>query len=228
MNFIHIPMGKFEKKTAENLLQIKAIKLQPSNPFTWASGWKSPIYCDNRKTLSFPEVRSYIRDSFAAMIRDLYPHAEMIAGVATGAIAHGVLVADKLGLPFIYVRSEAKEHGLGNQIEGYFEKGHKVVVIEDLISTGGSSLNAVQALRESGCEVLGMAAIFTYEFKKASDAFVSGNCKLDTLSNYSVLVDTALKTGYIGQSEVETLRKWRLDPAGWGGLTPTPLPKKKG
>jgi orotate phosphoribosyltransferase len=228
MNFIHIPMGKFEKKTAENLLQIKAIKLQPSNPFTWASGWKSPIYCDNRKTLSFPEVRSYIRDSFAAMIRDLYPHAEMIAGVATGAIAHGVLVADKLGLPFIYVRSEAKEHGLGNQIEGYFEKGHKVVVIEDLISTGGSSLNAVQALRESGCEVLGMAAIFTYEFKKASDAFVSGNCKLDTLSNYSVLVDTALKTGYIGQSEVETLRKWRLDPAGWGGLTPTPLPGERG
>jgi orotate phosphoribosyltransferase len=157
------------------------------------------------------------------MIRNLYPHAELIAGVATGAIAHGVLVADKLGLPFIYVRSGAKEHGLGNQIEGYFEKGQKVVVIEDLISTGGSSLNAVQALRDSGCEVLGMVAIFTYEFNKASDAFVSGNCILDTLSNYSVLVDTALKTGYIGQEEVETLTKWRLDPAGWGGLTPTPL-----
>jgi orotate phosphoribosyltransferase len=228
MNFIHIPMGKFEKKTAEYLLQIKAIKLQPSNPFTWASGWKSPIYCDNRKTLSFPEVRSYICDSFAAMIRNLYPHAELIAGVATGAIAHGVLVADKLGLPFIYVRSGAKEHGLGNQIEGYFEKGQKVVVIEDLISTGGSSLNAVQALRDSGCEVLGMVAIFTYEFNKASDAFVSGNCILDTLSNYSVLVDTALKTGYIGQEEVETLTKWRLDPAGWGGLTPTPLPGERG
>ena len=148
-------MGNFEKKTAEYLLQIKAIKLQPSNPFTWASGWKSPIYCDNRKTLSFPEVRSYIRDSFAELIKDLYPQTEMIAGVATGAIAHGALVADKLGLPFIYVRSGAKEHGLGNQIEGYFEKGQKVVVIEDLISTGGSSLSAVNALREAGCDVLG-------------------------------------------------------------------------
>ncbi|MGC1391200.1 MAG: orotate phosphoribosyltransferase [Bacteroidales bacterium] len=209
-------MGNFEKKTAEYLLQIKAIKLQPSNPFTWASGWKSPIYCDNRKTLSFPEIRSYIRDSFAALIKDIYPKAELIAGVATGAIAHGALVADRLGLPFVYVRSGAKEHGLGNQIEGYFTEGQKVVVIEDLISTGGSSLNAVQALRDSGCNVLGMVAIFSYEFKKASDAFASGNCKLDTLSNYSVLVETALKTGYIGQTEVETLKKWRLDPAGWG------------
>ena len=215
MNFIHTPMENFEKKTAEYLLQINAIKLQPSNPFTWASGWKSPIYCDNRKTLSFPEVRSYIRDSFAAMIKDLYPGAEMIAGVATGAIAHGALVADALGLPFIYVRSGAKEHGLGNQIEGYFKEGQKVVVIEDLISTGGSSLNAVTALRESHCEVMGMVAIFTYEFKKATDAFVSNNCRLNTLSNYSVLVDTALKTGYIGQTEVETLKKWRVDPAGW-------------
>jgi orotate phosphoribosyltransferase len=209
-------MGNFEKKTAEYLLQIKAIKLQPSNPFTWASGWKSPIYCDNRKTLSFPEVRSYIRDSFASMINDLYPQVEMIAGVATGAIAHGVLVADKLALPFIYVRSGVKEHGLGNQIEGYFEEGQKIVVIEDLISTGGSSLNAVNALRESHCEVLGMVAIFTYEFKKATDAFVTGNCRLNTLSNYTVLVETALQTGYIGQTEVETLKKWRLDPANWG------------
>ncbi len=208
-------MGNFEKKTAEYLLQIKAIKLQPSNPFTWASGWKSPIYCDNRKTLSFPEVRSYIRDSFASMINDLYPQVEMIAGVATGAIAHGALVADKLALPFIYVRSGVKEHGLGNQIEGYFEEGQKIVVIEDLISTGGSSLNAVNALRESHCEVLGMVAIFTYEFKKATDAFVTGNCRLNTLSNYTVLVETALQTGYIGQTEVETLKKWRLDPASW-------------
>jgi orotate phosphoribosyltransferase len=209
-------MENCEKKTAEYLLQIKAIKLQPSNPFTWASGWKSPIYCDNRKTLSFPEVRSYIRDSFAAMVNDLYPQAEMIAGVATGAIAHGALVADKLGLPFIYVRSGAKEHGLGNQIEGYFEKGQKVVVVEDLISTGGSSLSAVKALREAGCTVLGMVAVFTYEFKKASDSFVSENCKLDTLSNYSMLVDTAVKTGYINQAEVETLKKWRVDPSVWG------------
>jgi orotate phosphoribosyltransferase len=209
-------MGDCEKKTAEYLLQIKAIKLQPSNPFTWASGWKSPIYCDNRKTLSFPKIRSYIRDSFCAMIQDLYPKADMIAGVATGAIAHGALVADKMGLPFIYVRSGAKEHGLGNQIEGYFEQGQKVVVIEDLISTGGSSLNAVSALRESGCDVLGMVAIFTYEFKKASDAFTAANCRLSTLSNYSVLVDTAVNSGYIGEAEVETLKKWRVDPASWG------------
>ena len=216
MNFIHTHMENCAKKTAEYLLQIKAIKLQPSNPFTWASGWKSPIYCDNRKTLSFPGVRSFIRDSFADMIRELYPGAEMIAGVATGAIAHGALAADKLGLPFIYVRSGAKEHGLGNQIEGYYEKGQKVVVIEDLISTGGSSLSAVKALREAGCEVLGMVAIFTYEFKKASDGFASEQCKLDTLSNYTALIETAVKTGYIGEAEVETLKKWRVDPSVWG------------
>jgi len=204
------------KKIAEYLLQIKAIKLQPSNPFTWASGWKSPIYCDNRKTLSFPEVRSYIRDSFAWLIRELYPDAGMIAGVATGAISHGALAADKLDLPFIYVRSGAKEHGLGNQIEGYYENGQKVVVVEDLISTGGSSLNAVKALREAGCEVLGMAAIFTYEFKKASDGFAAENCKLNTLCNYTVLIDTAVKTGYVTESDVETLKKWRTDPSVWG------------
>ncbi len=209
-------MENSAKRTAEYLLQIKAIKLQPSNPFTWASGWKSPIYCDNRKTLSFPEVRSYIRDSFSDLINELYPAAELIAGVATGAIAHGALVADKLRLPFVYVRSGAKEHGLGNQIEGYFEKGQKVVVIEDLISTGGSSLGAVKALRELGCQVLGMVAIFTYEFEKAADGFAAENCSLDTLSNYSVLVETAVGTGYIGKEEVETLRKWRIDPSAWG------------
>jgi len=209
-------MEDYSKKTAEYLLQIKAIKLQPSNPFTWASGWKSPIYCDNRKTLSFPEVRTFIRDAFAGLVRQLYPEAGLIAGVATGAIAHGVLTADKLGLPFIYVRSGAKEHGLGNQIEGYYEKGQKVVVIEDLISTGGSSLGAVTALREAGCEVLGMVAIFTYEFQKAADGFKSENCILNTLSGYSALIDTALKTGYIGDNEIETLRKWRSDPSVWG------------
>jgi orotate phosphoribosyltransferase len=209
-------MGNCAKKTAEYLLQINAIKLQPSNPFTWASGWKSPIYCDNRKTLSFPEVRSYIRDSFAVLVSELYPEAEMIAGVATGAIAHGALAADKLGLPFIYVRSGAKEHGLGNLIEGYFEPGQKVVVIEDLISTGGSSLSAVKTLREAGCYVMGMVAIFTYEFEKASDGFAAEKCTLHTLSNYSVLVDTAVETGYIGQVEVETLRKWRVNPSVWG------------
>src|SRR5512140_632906 len=168
-------MKDYSKITAEYLLQIKAIKLQPSNPFTWASGWKSPIYCDNRKTLSFPEVRSFIRDAFSSLVRELYSETQIIAGVATGAIAHGVLAADKLGLPFIYVRSGAQEHGLGNQIEGYFELGQKVVVIEDLISTGGSSLGAVKALKEAGCDVLGMVAIFTYEFKKASDGFSAEN-----------------------------------------------------
>ncbi|MBN2863082.1 MAG: orotate phosphoribosyltransferase [Bacteroidales bacterium] len=209
-------MENSAKKIAEYLLQIKAIKLQPSNPFTWASGWKSPIYCDNRKTLSFPAVRSFIRNSFVSLIKDLYPDAELIAGVATGAIAHGALAADKMELPFIYVRSGAKEHGLGNQIEGYYEPGQKVVVIEDLVSTGGSSLNAVRALREAGCEVMGMVAIFTYEFSKASEGFAEEKCKLNTLCNYSVLVETAVRTGYISDSDVETLRKWRIDPSVWG------------
>jgi len=209
-------MENSAKRTAEYLLQINAIKLQPSNPFTWASGWKSPIYCDNRKTLSFPKVRSFIRDSFAALITELYPDADLVAGVATGAIAHGALAADKLGKPFIYVRSEAKEHGLGNQIEGYFVKGQKVVVIEDLISTGGSSLNAVRALRNAGCEVLGMIAIFTYEFRKATDGFATENCKLNTLSNYSTLIETAVNSGYVSAAEVETLKKWRVDPSVWG------------
>lgn len=204
------------KKIAEYLLQIKAIKLQPSNPFTWASGWKSPIYCDNRLTLSFPEVRTYIRDSFVELINGLYPETEVIAGVATGAISHGALVADKTGLPFIYVRSGAKDHGLGNQIEGFYSKGQKVVVVEDLISTGRSSLNAVRALREAGCEVLGMAAIFTYQFKKASDSFAGENCPLDTLCNYTVLVETAVSTGYITEENIETLKRWRLDPSVWG------------
>lgn len=209
-------MDNSAKKIAEYLLQIKAIKLQPSNPFTWASGWKSPIYCDNRKTLSFPEVRSFIRDSFSRVVSECYHEAELVAGVATGAIAHGVLVAEKLGLPFIYVRSEPKEHGLGNQIEGYYEKGQKVVVIEDLISTGGSSLGAVRALREAGCDVLGMAAIFTYEFSKSADGFKAAGCELQTLSNYSALISTAVETGYITNDDVATLKKWRLDPAGWG------------
>ena len=204
------------KQVAEYLLQIKAIKLQPSNPFTWASGWKSPIYCDNRKTLSFPEVRTYIRDSFVSMIRKIYPDVEVIAGVATGAIAHGALVAGEMGLPFIYVRSEPKSHGLGNQIEGSFTGGQKVVVIEDLISTGGSSLNAVRALREAGCEVLGMVAIFTYGFQKAVDGFKAENCRLDTLSNYTDLIESAVGSGYVGREEEETLNKWRIDPSVWG------------
>jgi len=208
-------MDNYAKKVAEYLLQIKAIKLQPSNPFTWASGWKSPIYCDNRKILSYPAIRSFVRDSFGSIIMGLYPDVEVIAGVATGAIAHGALVAEKLKLPFIYVRSEAKGHGLGNQIEGYYEKGQKVVVIEDLISTGGSSLNAVRALREAGCNVLGMIAIFTYGFNKSVEGFDSEKCPLYTLSNYNTLVESAVEAGYIGQEEVETLKKWRVDPASW-------------
>jgi orotate phosphoribosyltransferase len=215
MNLISIHMEYNSKKVAEYLLQIKAIKLQPSNPVTWASGWKSPIYCDNRKTLSYPEVRTYIRDSFIVLIKNIYPEAEVIAGVATGAIAHGALVAGEMGLPFIYVRSEAKSHGLGNQIEGSFIKGQKVVVVEDLISTGGSSLNAVQALREAGCVVLGMVAIFTYELQKAADRFAEEKCKLNTLCNYSVLIESAAGSGYIGKDEVETLNKWRIDPSKW-------------
>lgn len=209
-------MDETAKKTAEYLLQIKAIKLQPAKPFTWASGWRSPIYCDNRKTLSFPVVRSFIRDAFVSTVRQLYPDAEVIAGVATGAIAHGALVADVLGLPFIYVRSGTKDHGLGNQIEGYYEKGQRVVVIEDLISTGGSSLGAVRALRAAGCRVEGMIAIFTYGFKIAEEAFTAEECRLDTLGNYSVLVDMALDSGYISGEEVETLREWRKEPSEWG------------
>ena len=211
-------MKKSAQKIADYLLQIKAIKLEPSNPFTWASGWKSPIYCDNRKTLSFSEVRSYIRDSFSVIISEKYPEAELIAGVATGAIAHGILVADKMDLPFIYVRSGAKGHGLGNQVEGYFEAGQKVVVIEDLISTGGSSLGAVQALRDAGCEVLGMVAIFTYGFEKSVNAFRAANCEITTLSNYAVLVERALDAGYISGSDVEALKEWRADPAIWKGV----------
>lgn len=210
-------MENSSQKIADYLLQIKAIKLEPSNPFTWASGWKSPIYCDNRKTLSFSEVRSYIRDIFSAIISEKYPQAELIAGVATGAIAHGILVADKMDLPFIYVRSGAKGHGLGNQVEGYFEAGQKVVVIEDLISTGGSSLGAVQALRDAGCEVLGMVAIFTYGFEKSVNAFRAANCEITALSNYAILVERALDAGYISDSDVEALKEWRADPALWKG-----------
>ncbi len=209
-------MENTSEKTAEFLLQIKAIKLQPANPFTWASGWRSPIYCDNRLTLSFPGVRTFIRDSFVIKIKELYPEAEVVAGVATGAIAHGVLVAEALGLPFIYVRSGAKDHGLGNQIEGKIEQGQKVVVIEDLISTGGSSLGAVRALREAGCDVLGMIAIFTYAFAKAEEAFSAEKCHLDTLSSYPVLVDMAAKSGYITENDIDTLKEWRSDPSVWG------------
>jgi orotate phosphoribosyltransferase len=205
-------------KVAEFLLQIKAIKLQPNKPFTWASGWRSPIYCDNRVTLSYPKVRTYIRQQFVNAINEKYAKPDVIAGVATGGIAQGALVAQELGLPFVYIRSEAKKHGLTNMIEGVVEKGQSVVVIEDLISTGGSSLKAVEALREAGCEVKGMAAIFTYGFKTADDNFKSAKCKLLTLSNYETLVKQALQSKYITEKDLKSLQEWRLNPAEWGKL----------
>lgn len=217
MNFKLVDnMSTTAKKVAEYLLQIKAIKLQPTNPFTWASGWNSPIYCDNRKTLSYPEVRDYIRDAFAKEIEEKYGDCDVIAGVATGAIAQGVLVAQALNKPFVYIRSSAKAHGLENKIEGYYEAGQKVVVIEDLVSTGGSSLQAVEALRSAGCEVLGMMAIFTYGFPVAEDNFKKAECKLDTLSNYNSMVELALETGYIKEEDVENLKEWRKAPQDWG------------
>ena len=203
------------QKVARYLLQSKAIKLEPANPFTWASGWKSPIYCDNRITLSYPEVRNYIKDSFCNIIREEYPGTELIAGVATGGIPQGALVADELDLPFIYVRSAPKGHGLENLIEGLVQPGKKVVVIEDLISTGGSSLKAVDAIRESGMTVEGMCAIFTYGFKLAEDSFKNKDCRLITLSNYSVLIKEAVQSGYIKEEQLEALAKWRTDPANW-------------
>ncbi|MDL2231617.1 orotate phosphoribosyltransferase [Porphyromonadaceae bacterium OttesenSCG-928-L07] len=205
-------MNTVAENVASSLLKIKAIKLEPSNPFTWASGWKSPIYCDNRKTLSYPEVRDYIRDQFVAVIKEKYPNVDVIAGVATGAIAQGVLVAQALNLPFIYVRSSAKSHGLENLIEGDCKPGQKVVVIEDLISTGGSSLQAVEAIRGAGCEVLGMSAIFTYGFQKAVDNFEKAKCELTTLSNYNAMIDLAVKSGYVQESDVERLKEWRKSP----------------
>jgi orotate phosphoribosyltransferase len=206
-------------KVAEFLLQIKAIKLQPNKPFTWASGWRSPIYCDNRVTLSYPKVRTYIRQQFVNAINEKYAKPDVIAGVATGGIAQGALVAQELGLPFVYIRSETKKHGLTNMIEGVVEKGQSVVVIEDLISTGGSSLKAVEALREAGCEVKGMAAIFTYGFKTAEDNFKEAKCKLITLSNYETLVKQALQSKYITEKDLKSLQEWRLNPADWGKVT---------
>lgn len=202
-------------KVAEFLLQIKAIKLQPANPFTWASGWKSPIYCDNRKTLSYPTIRTFIRQAYSEVILEKYGKPDLIAGVATGGIAQGALVAQELGIPFVYVRSSAKGHGLGNQIEGDFEAGQKVVVIEDLISTGGSSLQAVEALRAAGCEVKGLVAIFTYGFDVAIENFKNANCNFETLTNYDFLMEQALKLDYIKESEIESLKEWRTNPAIW-------------
>lgn len=209
-------MSTLEKIFAKKLLEVKAIKLQPEAPFTWASGWKSPFYCDNRKTLAFPALRSFVKLELSRLVAEKYPEAEAVAGVATGAIAQGALVADALGLPFAYVRSKPKDHGLTNLIEGDLKAGMKVVVIEDLISTGGSSLKAVEALRAHGCEVVGMVAAYTYGFPTAEKAFAEAGVELTTLTNYEAVVETALVTGYIEEKHVALLHDWRSNPSEWG------------
>ncbi len=203
-------------RIAQQLLQIKAIKLEPANPFLWSSGWRSPIYCDNRLILSFPEVRALVRDEFSRLTGELYPDASLVAGVATGAIAHGVLVAEKLGLPFAYVRPEPKGHGLANRIEGRVSENDRVVVIEDLVSTGRSSLSAVEALRSAGCHVEGMLAIFTYGFEEAERRFRQWQCELHSLTNYTALIETARKMDLVSDNQLAALEEWRIDPAGWG------------
>lgn len=208
-------MNDLNVNIAKSLLKINAIKLNPVNHFTWASGWYSPIYCDNRKILSYPNVRNEVRDAFVETIKQLYPDVDVIAGVATGAIAHGVLVAEKMGLPFVYVRASAKKHGMENLVEGELKEGQKVVVIEDLISTGGSSLKAVEALREKNCKVLGLLAIFTYAFDVSEQNFQDANVKLDTLCNYHQLMGPAVDMNYIKEDELNTLKEWRKDPSVW-------------
>ena len=200
---------------AEKLLKISAVKLQPSNPFTWASGWNSPIYTDNRKTLSYPEVRSFIKLELSRMVLENFPEADAVAGVATGAIAQGALVADELDLPYVYVRSTPKDHGLENLIEGNLKPGQKVVVVEDLVSTGKSSLKAVEAIRAAGCEVIGMVALFSYGFPVAEENFRMAGVKLITLSDYNTMLDVALETNYITENYIATLQEWRKDPANW-------------
>ena len=209
-------MQEIHLEVTKRLVQINTIKIQLSNPFTWASGWKAPIYCDNRKLLSYPDARTFVRDQFIKIINEKYPQAEVIAGVATGAIAIGMLVAQELGLPFIYVRSKPKGHGLENLIEGDLKPGDKVIVIEDLVSTGVSSLKASEAISNFGGEVLGMLAIFTYNFPIANENFENAAIELTTLSRYKTLLEVALESGDINESELESLNQWRQDPANWG------------
>ena len=205
-----------QKHFAEKLMQIKALQLNLQKPYTWASGWHSPVYCDNRKVLSFPYVRDFVKSELANMVLEHFPDAEVIAGVATAGIAHGVMAADLLKLPFIYVRAKPKEHGMGNQVEGVLEKGQKVVVIEDLVSTGKSSLQVVDVLREQGAEVLGMCALFTYGFPVADEAFKATGLPLHTISNYNALMEVAEEQKIIGSEQKATLEQWRIDPANWG------------
>ncbi len=212
-------METVQKLTAEKLLKVKAIKLQPSNPFTWASGWRSPIYCDNRKLMSYPAIRNFLKVEFARIVLEKYPQTEAIAGVATGAIAPGVLVADLLGLPFVYIRSTPKDHGLENLIEGDLKPKQKVVVIEDLVSTGGSSLKAVEAIRDNGSDVLGMLSIFTYGFELSAANMHEARVELTSLCNYDAILDEALATDYIDESELKTLQDWRKKPEAWGQST---------
>lgn len=203
------------RRLASYLLQSKAIIIDPANPFKWASGWNSPIYCDNRKTLSYPEIRSFIRDAFIGLIREKFEATEMVAGVATGAIAHAALVAGEMGLPMLYVRSSRKSHGTENQIEGDVSTGNRILVIEDLISTGSSSLRAVNVLQEAGLEVLGMAAIFSYGFPVAEENFRKAGIRLCTLGNYPDLIKEAAASGYVGREDLKTLKVWRENPSGW-------------
>jgi orotate phosphoribosyltransferase len=202
-------------KVAEFLLQIKAIKLQPNDPFTWASGWKSPIYCDNRKTLSYPNIRTYIRQQLKELILEKFSKPDVIIGVATGGIAQGALVAEELGVPFAYVRPSAKGHGLGNRIEGDIQPNSNAIVVEDLVSTGKSSLTAVEALREANCNVKGMVAIFTYGFEAAEQNFKDHKCQLATLTDYDTLIEQALKSEYITNKDLDSLKKWRENPKEW-------------
>ncbi|MBP3566036.1 MAG: orotate phosphoribosyltransferase [Paraprevotella sp.] len=210
-------MNTLEKIFAGKLLKVKAIKLQPTNPFTWASGWKSPFYCDNRKTLSYSDLRNFVKIEFCRIIEERFGEVDAIAGVATGAIAQGALVADLLNKPFVYVRSKPKDHGLENLIEGELRPGMKVVVVEDLISTGGSSLKAVEAIRNNGCDVIGMVAAYTYGFDVAAKAFKDANVELVTLTNYEAVVSEAVRIGYIDADDVDLLNEWRKDPAHWNG-----------
>ena len=205
-----------EKATAEKLLQIQAVKLSPENPFTWASGWKSPIYCDNRKVLSYPYIRDFVKSEMCSIIFEHFPEADLLAGVATAGIAWGAMAADQLKLPYIYVRPKPKEHGLGNQIEGHVEPGKKVLVIEDLVSTGKSSLQVIDVLKAAGMEIAGMVSIFTYGFPQADEAFKVAGVKYMPLTNYSTLIETAVEKGLVNASQQELLNEWRLSPDTWG------------
>ncbi len=207
------------KAVAEKLLQVNAIKLNPENPFTWASGWKSPIYCDNRKVLSFPFIRDFIKSEMCNVVFEKFPEAQMLAGVATAGIAWGAMAADQLKLPYIYVRPKPKEHGLGNQIEGYYESGQKVIVIEDLVSTGKSSLQVVDVLKSAGLEVAGMVSIFTYGFSVATEAFSKASLTYYSLTDYPTLIELAMQKGMIKPGQQEVLLKWRDDPANWNGVS---------